>query len=187
MLRDHQFDSIWLPNLFRATAVCNFSFLISPDGSAPAALTSLVFDPPGPQIARKMFWFASGWLAYLFADVHLLPSDAFCSLIFLCLLFSFLTLPTFALSLVYFVGRLTSQFTAPFWASLPFNITIFALKYVEDLRERDETELHQPGLLSIKDFSNTVARGRKIESKHIRYTIFLFGPATGSPDATTVG
>ena len=56
---------------------------------------------------------ADSRLAYLFADVHLLPSDAFCSLIFLCLLFSFLTRPTFALSLVYLVGSLTSQFTTP--------------------------------------------------------------------------
>jgi len=44
---------------------------------------------------------------------------------------------------------------------------MFALKYLEDLRERDGIELHQPGLLSLKDFSNTVAPGRTIESKKI--------------------
>ena len=65
---------------------------------------------------------------------------------------------------------------------------MFALKYLEDLRERDGIELHQPGLLSVKDCSNTVAPGRTIESKQIRNRryMFLFGPATGSLDATTV-
>ena len=32
---------------------CNFSSLIWPDGSAPAALASLLFDPPEPQIIGK--------------------------------------------------------------------------------------------------------------------------------------
>ena len=32
---------------------CNFSSLIWPDGSAPAALASLLFDPPAPQIIGK--------------------------------------------------------------------------------------------------------------------------------------
>ena len=41
----------WLQNVLRATA-CNFSSLIWPDGSAPAALASLLFDPV-PQISRK--------------------------------------------------------------------------------------------------------------------------------------
>ena len=35
------------------TTACNFSSLIWPDGSAPAALASLLFDPPGPQIIGK--------------------------------------------------------------------------------------------------------------------------------------
>ena len=39
--------------MLRATTACNFSSLIWPAGSAPAALASLLFDPPGPQIIGK--------------------------------------------------------------------------------------------------------------------------------------
>ena len=42
-----------LANVFRATTACNFSSLIWPDGSAPAALASLLFDPLEPQIIGK--------------------------------------------------------------------------------------------------------------------------------------
>ena len=42
-----------LANLLCATTACNFSSLIWPDGSAPAALASLLFDPPEPQIIGK--------------------------------------------------------------------------------------------------------------------------------------
>ena len=43
----------WLRNVLRATTACNFSSLIWPNGSAPAALASLRFDPPEPQIIGK--------------------------------------------------------------------------------------------------------------------------------------
>ena len=43
----------WLRNLLRAATACNFSSLIWPDGSAPAALASLLFDPPEPQDIGK--------------------------------------------------------------------------------------------------------------------------------------
>ena len=42
-----------LPNVLRATTVCNFSSFIWRAGSAPAALASLLRDPPEPQIMRK--------------------------------------------------------------------------------------------------------------------------------------
>ena len=42
-----------LGNVLRATTACNFSSLLWPAGSAPAALTSLLFDPPEPQIIGK--------------------------------------------------------------------------------------------------------------------------------------
>ena len=42
-----------------ATTACNFSSLIWPAGSAPAALTSLLFDPPEPQIIGKTQCFAT--------------------------------------------------------------------------------------------------------------------------------
>ena len=50
---------IWLGNVLRATTACNFSSLIWPAGSAPAALASLLFDPPEPQIIRKKQCFAT--------------------------------------------------------------------------------------------------------------------------------
>ena len=47
------FCTFWLQNVLRATTACNFSSLIWPAGSAPAALASLLFDPPEPQIIGK--------------------------------------------------------------------------------------------------------------------------------------
>ena len=47
------FLTFWLRNVLRATMACNCSSLIWPDGSAPAALASLLFDPPEPQIIGK--------------------------------------------------------------------------------------------------------------------------------------
>ena len=47
------FYAFWLRNVLRATTACNFSSLIWPAGSAPAALASLLFDPPEPQIIGK--------------------------------------------------------------------------------------------------------------------------------------
>ena len=52
------FCTFSLQNLLRATTACNFSFLISPDVSAPAALASLLFDPPEPQNIEKTQCFA---------------------------------------------------------------------------------------------------------------------------------
>ena len=46
-------------NVLRATTACNFSSLIWPAGSAPAALASLLFDPPEPQIIGKTQCFAT--------------------------------------------------------------------------------------------------------------------------------
>ena len=86
---------------------CIFSSLICPAGSAPAALASLLFDPPEPQIIGKTQWF-----------VTFLPSRApassffwlfLSSLIFVLLLFSSLTLPTSAFPSVHSVGSLTSK------------------------------------------------------------------------------
>ena len=45
--------TFWLRNVLRATTACNFSSLIWPAGSAPAALASLLFNPPEPQIIGK--------------------------------------------------------------------------------------------------------------------------------------
>ena len=53
------FCTIWLGNVLRATTACNFSSLIWPAGSAPAALASLLFDPLEPQIIGKTRCFAT--------------------------------------------------------------------------------------------------------------------------------
>ena len=53
------FCTFWLGNVLRATPACNFSSLIWPAGSAPAALASLLFDPPEPQIIGKTQCFAT--------------------------------------------------------------------------------------------------------------------------------
>ena len=45
--------AVSLANVLRATTACKVSSLIWPDGSAPAALASLLFDPPEPQIIGK--------------------------------------------------------------------------------------------------------------------------------------
>ena len=99
--------TFWLRNI-RATTACNFSSLIWPAGSAPAALASLLFDPPEPQIIGKTQCFATFlpfrasassffWL-FLFSD--LLSSPLLFSILLLHLCFSS----------VHIVGSLTSKF-----------------------------------------------------------------------------
>ena len=79
----------------RATTECNFSFLIWPNGSAPAALASLLFEPPERQNIGKntqlhdFFTFSRTLTLFL--------SDSFCSL----------TLPTSALLLFHLSILLT--------------------------------------------------------------------------------
>ena len=76
------FCTFWLGNVLRATTACNFSSLIWRAGSAPAALASLLFDPPEPQIIGKTQCFATFSVSrrsYLFAHLHLLSSDLFSS------------------------------------------------------------------------------------------------------------
>ena len=53
------FCTFWLGNVLRATTACTFSSLIWPAGPAPAALASLLFDPPEPQIIGKTQCFAT--------------------------------------------------------------------------------------------------------------------------------
>ena len=86
--------SFLLANVLRATTECNFSHLIWPAGSAPAALASLLFDPPEPQILEKQ---SVSRLSYLCAHLDLLSSDAFSfwsSFFFSSLLFSYLPFPS---------------------------------------------------------------------------------------------
>ena len=75
-LENGVFCTFWLRNVLRATTACNFSSLIWPDGSAPAPLASLLFDPPEPQIIGKTQCFAT-----------FLPFRASVSSVFLLFLF----------------------------------------------------------------------------------------------------
>ena len=84
-----------LTNVLRATMACNFSSLIWPDCSAPAALARLFFDPPEPQIIGETQCFAT-FLPFRIW-IFFLPTVS--SLIFFLLLFSSLTLPISAFHL----------------------------------------------------------------------------------------
>ena len=83
------FCTFWLGNVLRATAACTFSSLIWPDASAPAALASLLFDPPEPQIIGKTQWIATYRDFPTFSRIC----------IFFLLIFSLLTLLTSAFQL----------------------------------------------------------------------------------------
>ena len=88
--------TFWLGNVFRATTACNFLSLISLHGSAPAALASLLFDPPEPQIIEKTQCFAT------FLPFRAPESSFFGDFLFFDLLsssFSSLTLPISAFHL----------------------------------------------------------------------------------------
>ena len=66
------FLHFWLGNVLRATTACNFSSLIWPAGSAPAALASLLFDHRSHKSLEKH---SASRLSYLFAHLRLLSSD----------------------------------------------------------------------------------------------------------------
>ena len=100
--------AFWLRNVLRATAVCNFSSLICPDGSAPAALASLLFNLPEPQMTNHWKNTANR-LSLPFRA----PASSFFSLfLFSGLLSSSLLLSdssTSAFPSVHIVGSLTSK------------------------------------------------------------------------------
>ena len=100
------FCTFWLGNVLRATTACNFSSLIWPAGSAPAALASLLFDPPEPQIIGKH---SVSRLSYLFAHLHLLSSDSFSSTLFSSNLSLLSASALLCFSSVHIVGSLTSK------------------------------------------------------------------------------
>ena len=79
-----------LRNVLRATAACNFSSLIWPAGSAPAALARPTFRPSGASNHWKKH--SVSRLSYLFAHLHLLSSDSFSSTLLSSNLFSSLCL-----------------------------------------------------------------------------------------------
>ena len=100
------FCTFWLRNVLRATTAWNFSSLIWPAGSAPAALASLLFDPPEPQIIGKTQCFAT----FLpFAHLHLLSSYSFSSPLLSSNLSLLSASSLLCFSSVHIVGSLTSK------------------------------------------------------------------------------
>ena len=103
--------AFWLGNVLRATTACNFSSLIWPDGSAPAALASLLFDPPEPQIIKNTvfrdFPTFSRTCIFFLLTLSLLWSSLFCSSLFYSSLLSDSSHLCF--SSVHIVGSLTSK------------------------------------------------------------------------------
>ena len=97
------FLAFWLGNVLRATTACNFSSLIWPAGSAPAALASLLFDPPEPQIIGKTQCFA------YFSHLHLLSSYSFSSTLLSSNLSLLSASSLLCFSSVHIVGSLTSK------------------------------------------------------------------------------
>ena len=101
------FCTFWLGNVLRATTACNFSPLVWPDGSAPAALASLLFDPPELQISGKTQCLAT------FLPFRASASSFFWLFLFSDLLSSSLSLLSasalLCFSSVHSVGSLTSK------------------------------------------------------------------------------
>ena len=85
------FCKFWLGNAFRATTACNFSSLIWPAGSAPAALVSLLFDSGAP----------NHWKNTVFRDFPTFSPICIFFLLTLFLLLFFLLIFLFSLPLPY--------------------------------------------------------------------------------------
>ena len=108
------FCTFWLGNRLRATTACNFSSLIWPAGSAPAALGSLLFDHPEPQIIGKTQCFET------FLPFRASASSFFLLFFLLIFLFS-LPLPcsAFHLSILSEVWLLNSLANFPYRIGTP--------------------------------------------------------------------
>ena len=100
------FCAFWLGNLLRATTACNFSSLIWPHGFAPAALASLLFDPPEQQTIGKTECFAT-FLPFCAPGSSFFWDFLFFDLLSSSLLFSYSSHLCF--SSVHVVGSLTSK------------------------------------------------------------------------------
>ena len=109
------FCTFWLGNVLRATTACNFSSLLWPAGSAPAALASLLFDPPESQIIGKTQWHSESRLSYLFAHLHLLSSYSFSSTLLSSDLSLLSASALLCFSSVHIVGSLTAKLPSKSW------------------------------------------------------------------------
>ena len=152
------FCTFWLRNLLRATKACNFSSLLWPAGSAPAALASLLFDPPEPHIIGKTQWIAT-FLPFRASASSFLLLFLFYSSLF----WSFSSLSASALlcfSSVHIVGSLTSKlpsmrtctnwfhFPCPYWRHVRGKLT--ALRLQSHLFGENPQLSHIDGIQTIK-------------------------------------
>ena len=101
------FCTFWLRNVLHATTACNFASLIWPAGSTPAALASLLFDLPGPQIIGKTPCFAT-FLPFRHLDHLSSETFSFWSSFFFSFLLFFDSY-RLCFSSVHIVGSLTSK------------------------------------------------------------------------------
>ena len=111
-----------LQNVLLATAACNFWFLLWPHDSAPAALTSLLFDSPDTRIIEKTQHFATS-LTFGAGVSSFFWLSRYC--IF------------FLLTLLHLLTLLSSDFTSSICFSSAFQLSILSeVYYLNFLRLR---------------------------------------------------
>ena len=108
------FCTFWLENVLLATAACNFWFLLWPHDSAPAALTSLLFDSPDTRIIGKTQHFATS-LTFGAGESSFFWLSRYC--IF------------FLLTLLHLLTLLSSDFTSSICFSSAFQLSILSEVY----------------------------------------------------------
>ena len=128
-----------IENALLATAACNFWFLLWPHDSAPAALTSLLFDSPG---VRTNHWkntafrdFSNiwrGWIFFLltFALLHLLSSDSTSSSDFTFFWLYFISLLFICFSTLHTVGSLLFKLPSIIHISCIIHICMYIYIYI---------------------------------------------------------
>ena len=115
------FCTFSLQNMLLATAACNFWFLLWPHDSAPAALTSLLFDSPDTRIIGKTQRFAASLT--FGAD-----ASSFFWLSRYCIFF--------LLTLLHLLTLLSSDFTSSICFSSAFQLSILSeVYYLNFLRQ----------------------------------------------------
>ena len=126
------FYTFWPRNVLRATTACNFSSLIWPAGSAPAALASLLFDPLEPQIIGKTQCFTT-FLPFRAPASSFFAVFLFSDLLSSALLFSILLLHL-CFSSVHIVGSLTSKLPSTMYEAFRRMNVLFGICTVVVLR-----------------------------------------------------
>ena len=108
------FLAFWLASVLLATTACNFWFLLWPHDSAPAALTSLLFDSPDTRIIGKTQHFATS-LTFGAGESSFFWLSRYC--IF------------FLLTLLHLLTLLSSDFTSSLCFSSAFQLSILSEVY----------------------------------------------------------